>query len=325
MTAQTFVEDEITYKPVTEEDLKALSHIDAARAAASSGKGNPPAIIDQYRAAHRPDYHPATLGAHVSGRGGPVAPLPYELPLGLDPRNVDHLLPKRTAHDVDANGHPINVRQEAEHADVLASTRNAFDSAFKALDRVSKARAAAAANEAWTPAQQLLNVGGMADKTLDQVTQSFDRARKNLTDFIAALDKSLNAPIEGGTRDPLAIEIREYMQKLPETKRAAFVAEAMKNNETKTLQAVLGAPHYLSGLGKADHDKFTRDYRAASNPVAAARLEVARKGLELLEARAGLIFTELERAMGGSFKKLKAIREANSAAEQALVMQNGIV
>ena len=48
-------------------------------------------------------------------------------------------------------------------------------------------------------------------------------------------------------------------------------------------------------------------------------------GLELLEARAGLIFTELERAMGGSFKKLKAIREANSAAEQALVMQNGIV
>lgn len=285
----------------TAESLTAEEH----QQAASSGKGNPPSAIDAYRASIRPQ--------HMTGKGmcGPIAPRPYSPPLDLDPRNVDHLL-------------PTNAKGDREHADVLAMTRSAFASSFAALEQISKAQKAAAANDAWTEAHALLQVGGMADKTLDRLTQAFDNAHKKLTELVAALDKSLSSPLEGGTRDQLAIEIREHVKNLPEAKRAAFVGEALKKNDTRTMQAILGAPAFLSGLGEAHHTLYTRQYREASNPTAVARLDVARKGLELLEARSGLILTEIEKAMGGSFKKLKKIREANSAAEAALVMQSGL-
>lgn len=271
--------------------------------AASSGKGNPPAAIDAYRATHRTDYHPAPSGALPSA--------PYAVPLDLDPRVVDSLL-------------PTNAQNQPEHADVLASMRTAFASAHQGLEAVGKARLAAIANDAWTPAQQLMQVGTMADKTVDRVTGAFDKAHKFLSEFIANLDKSLSAPLEGGTRDQLAIEIREHVKKLPEDKRGAFVGEAIKKNDIRTLQAILGAPAFLSGLGESHHMLFTKQYRAAANPTAVARLDIARKGLELLEKRSGLILREAERALGGSFAKLKKIREANSAAEAALLMSDAL-
>src|SRR5688572_28967929 len=118
------------------------------RQAASSGKGNPPAAIDFHRAAHRPDFHPVQPGSLPSA--------PYAVPLDLDPRVVDNLLPK-------------NSKNEPEHADVLASMRNAFEGAYKGLEALGKARTAAQANDAWTPAEQLRRVGEMSDKTVDRL------------------------------------------------------------------------------------------------------------------------------------------------------------
>jgi hypothetical protein len=291
-------------------DPKELARVERAedevamrRAAASSGKGNLPAAIDHVRTNHRTDFHPVPLGS--------LPAVPYAVPLDLDPRVVDNLLPK-------------NSKNETEHADVLASMRNAFEGAYKGLEALGKARSAAAANEAWTPAEQLRRVGEMSDKTVDRVTGAFDKAHKFLTELVSGLDRSLSEPLAAGTRDQLAVEIREHVKHLPEDKRGAFVGEAMKKNDVRTLQAILGAPAFLSGLGESHHTMFTKQYRSAANPAAVARLEVARKGLELLEKRAGLILREAERAMGGSFAKLKKVREANSAAEAALVMQNAL-
>jgi len=296
--------------PLTADEQRELARVqrgqDAvqlARDAASSGKGGEPAGIDTGRAFRAPQL--------VTREPGALALGPYAAPIDLDPRNIDALLPK-------------NTKNEPEHADVLASMRAAFESAFTGLQAVGKARTAAQSNDAWTPSQQLLRVGEMADKTVDRVMGSFDKAHKFLTDFIAALDKSLSAPLEGGTRDQLAIEIRDHVKSLPENKRGAFVGEALKKNDLRTLQAVLGAPAFLSGLGESHHTLYIRQYREQSNPAASARLAIARKGLERLEARAGLILREAERAMGGSFAKLKKIRETNSAAEQALIMSSAL-
>ncbi|MCP5340340.1 MAG: hypothetical protein R3E75_11590 [Steroidobacteraceae bacterium] len=264
-------------------------------------EGELPSIVDMHRAQHRRE--PLNPGMKIAS--GAVADGPFRPSVSLHPGNVEAL--------------------SDEHKDLLASATSAFDTACKGLEQVAKARTAANSNEAWTAAQRLLQVGKLAEQTLERATKSFDTAHKQLNDFVTALDKNLSAPLDGLVSATLAQEIRSYVRNLPDDKRSAFVTEALKKGDKQALGALLSAPGYLCGLSEIQQKHYLRQFHETSNPVAVARLAVAKRALELIETRAALVLTEAERAMGGTFKKLKAIRDANNSAEQAVLMQNGLV
>ena len=264
-------------------------------------EGELPSIVDQHRAMHRRD----PVSPQMKIAAGSVGEGPFRPSISLHPGNVSAL--------------------SDEHTDLLASTVSAFDSACKGLEQVAKARTAAESNDAWTPAHRVMQVGKLSEQVLERSTKAFDTAHKHLNDFVTALDKNLSAPLDGFVSAALAQEIRSYVRNLPEDKRGAFVMDALNKGDKQALGALLSAPGYLCGLSEIQQKHFLRQFHETSNPVAVARLGVAKRALELLEARSALVLTETERAMGGTFKKLKAIRDANNSAEQALLMRDGTV
>jgi hypothetical protein len=65
---------------------------------------------------------------------------------------------------------------------------------------------------------------------------------------------------------------------------------------------------------------LTRMFHARTNPLKEKRLMAAKAGLELIEKRQGLVFSELEKAIGAKPHKIAQIRKSKTAAEAALVL-----
>ena len=63
---------------------------------------------------------------------------------------------------------------------------------------------------------------------------------------------------------------------------------------------------------------YLRLYHERSNPATAKRLKAMRPAKELIETRAGRVFIEMERAIGGQSSKANMVRKAQEAAEKAL-------
>jgi hypothetical protein len=83
------------------------------------------------------------------------------------------------------------------------------------------------------------------------------------------------------------------------------------------MSAVLGAPGYLSGVSPVEKEMFTRKFNEARAPEVAKRLEVMTKAQELLQQRAGLVFTEIEKAIGAPRSRIDAIRKGDKAMKAA--------
>jgi hypothetical protein len=84
---------------------------------------------------------------------------------------------------------------------------------------------------------------------------------------------------------------------------------------------VLAAPAYLSGIDPAMQASLLRMWHVKQNPVKEKRLRAMQAALDLVGQRGGLVFKELERAVGAPPHKVKALREAKTAAEKAFVMR----
>src|SRR5262245_42118078 len=95
----------------------------------------------------------------------------------------------------------------------------------------------------------------------------------------------------------------------------------MKDGDTGVVSALLGAPHYLSGIDKSAHDHHTRKYREQQNPELVGRQTAMQVALELINSRAHRVHALAESALGAKFATLKRVRDANSAAEKALAFQ----
>lgn len=89
-----------------------------------------------------------------------------------------------------------------------------------------------------------------------------------------------------------------------------------------SVTAVLGGPAFLSGIDGEAQAVFTRMYHERQNPAAVARLTTMQGAAALIESNAPLVFRELDRAVGAPAHKAKALREANTAAEKAMVMRD---
>jgi len=221
--------------------------------------------------------------------------------------------------------HPLNVREvdgfEESVAHYLAPVETAFSEAYIGIGAVHTARAAAARNPVWNEAQQVIATQGMADKVLAKVARGFDSVRANLDRGIKALESELQAPVTSRAAHSVAAEIRGHVKGLAVGERMEFLETALKSGDDVSLTAVLGAPAYLAGLAPEMQQVFLRRYHEATAPQVALRLKVMKGAKSMIEQRAGLVFTELEKAVGMRPDKVRALRAAQSASEQAFVFR----
>ena len=95
----------------------------------------------------------------------------------------------------------------------------------------------------------------------------------------------------------------------------SFVTKAIIDNDTRSASAVLGGPAYLSGITTEMQSILTRMYHEHHQPLQAKRLKVAKGALSLIGERSGLIFVNLEKAVGADPRKIAKFR--NAAAKTA--------
>lgn len=207
----------------------------------------------------------------------------------------------------------------------VASAVDAFGTIHGALQRLSDAREQVKKDSSKTEANQILCVATEAAKLQDNATRKFDIARKTLTDAIAHNDALLSKPLTTAADNSISAEVRKYVRELSDDKRMSFLNDAMKRNDVVTLSAVLGAQPFLSGLTHEMQAHFTRSLHEKNNPQVAERIKVMRKALALVESRAGLIFSEIEKALGARWDVIQQLRKTQGNAAQALLLINNPV
>lgn len=221
--------------------------------------------------------------------------------------------------------HPGTVRAIEgfnDHADFLAPVENAFSEAYEGVRAVLVAREKADRNPGWTDANRVIQVAGLADKQTAKITRTFDVAHKRLSETIAAYEKQLSKPLDASSGSSLAGEIRAYARTLPTGKRHELVEAAIAKGDSTTASALLGGPAYLSGITDAMRETYTTRWNSAVAPEVAARLKAMEAARQLVEQNAGKVFGQMADAVGATPDTVKALREAQSAAEQAVIMKD---
>ncbi len=220
--------------------------------------------------------------------------------------------------------HAQTVRSMPEYdedtASILAGTEAVFTEAYIAVGRVHDAREAGKTNPAWTEAAALIETQNFADKLTTSLAKRFDSATSNLTRVIAGLESDLSQPLEGRGVGAMAGEIRSYVHSLPEGQRMGFIQKAIEAGDERTVGAVLGGVPYLSGITPEMASMLLRLYHEKTNPKAARQLRAAKAGLELIGERGGLLFAEMEKAVGAKQAKVQKLRAAKAAAEKSFVV-----
>jgi hypothetical protein len=222
--------------------------------------------------------------------------------------------------------HPENVKQidgyDSETEAVLAPTLNAFDEAYQGIAKVHEAREQAKANPTWNEATQVIATDDYAQKMFARIAKGFDSTRANLEKGISHLEGELTQPVESKAAGTIAAEVRAHFKGLATGERMKLIQQAIDDGDHTVATAVLGAPAILSGIDANMQKTLTRMYHERHNPAMAKRLKAMQGAKALIEERAGLVFKELEKAVGAPPHKAKALREAKTAAEKAFVMQD---
>lgn len=222
--------------------------------------------------------------------------------------------------------HPDNVKNidgfDEQTAPYLAPTMTAFSTAYEGVRAVWAAKEAAAHNPTWNEAMQIIHTDDFAQKHFAKISKSFDVTRSNLEKGITMLEQQLAAPIESKAAQSIAGEIRAFVRDMPTEKRHKFIQEAIDAGDEKTVSALLGAPAYLSGLDANFQQTYVRFWNERSAPEVAQRLKAMKGAKQMIEERAGLVFKELEKAVGAPPHKAAALRQAKTNAEKAFILQD---
>lgn len=217
--------------------------------------------------------------------------------------------------------HPMNVRSldcyDDETAGILSMTESAFAVAYQQLGKVHDASEAARADQTLTEAAALVKAQDYADRVLSGIAQRFDGATANLNTIVASIEAELSAPVASRASSTLSAEIRAFCKSLPDGERMTFVQKAITDNDTRTASAVLGGPAYLSGMTTDMQTILTRMFHEHHEPLKAKRLRAARAGLDLLGERSGLVFVNLEKAVGADPRKVAKFRAAAAKTAKA--------
>lgn len=223
--------------------------------------------------------------------------------------------------------HPQNVLSldgyGEDTAPAVESALGAFRAAYDGLSDVHKARKAAEKDPTLTPAARLLKVADFAERHQNAATRLFDKAHSTMKTAIDALTKFLSEPIKlRADRPGIAGEVRSFVKGLSAADREKWFNERQRVGDTESLEYVLGAPPFLSGLSDDERAVRTRFYQRLRHPVEARRLDIMQKALDLIHTRGPLLWGELEKAVGASPTKVQKLRQATTEAEKAFLMRD---
>jgi len=207
-------------------------------------------------------------------------------------------------------------------AHIVGETETALSEAYQGIAQVYDARAAADRNPVWNEAARIIETYNLAEKLEGKLNQRVCNARATLERYIAALEQELSAPVTTRASHPVASEIRAYAKGLSTGERMTFIRGAIAEGDEITATALLGAPSYLSGLDKKMQAMLTREFHERMNPEAAQRVRLMKAADVLLADRHSALASALEKAVGAPPAKVKALREAKSAAEKHFVLRD---
>lgn len=224
--------------------------------------------------------------------------------------------------------HPDNLRQidgyDEQTAPYIAHVATAFSEAYEGIKAVWSAKEASAKNPTWNEALAMIHTDDFAQKKLKNITKHFDASLSNLTKGIDAMAQQLATPLQHRGSSSISQEIRTHVKGLTTEQRHKFLDDAQQAHDHTTLSAVLAAPGYLSGVSETERQIRTRQYHEAESPDVAKKLKVMKGARTIIEERAGLVFTEIEKAVGAPAHKVKALREAKTAAEAAFILKDAV-
>lgn len=198
-----------------------------------------------------------------------------------------------------------------------------MDSAYQSIGDIHAARKQAEKDPSLTDAARILKLAKMAETHQDKITKKWDAIHTNLQTQIKAMDDQLSTPMKTAAERPgIASEVRAHVKAMKPSERMTFVEERMRAGDTASLAMLLGAPSYLSGLSEEMVAVYTRMHAEKIYPAVAQRLKVSKAAAELMGNRGGLILTEISKAVGADWAKVKRLRETQDATEQAFIVKD---
>jgi hypothetical protein len=232
---------------------------------------------------------------------------------------------KVTAEDLDVRVslslHPKTVTKidgfSEQTAVYVAGTERVLHEAYSGVQSVFAAMDAAKRDLTLNEAGRILKVGDYAQRVFAKVAKQFDTERRNLEKGIAQIEQELSAPVLAKASHHLASEVRAYVREMDQIQRAQFIRKAILAGDDVTATAVLGAPAYLSGIDEKMMPVLIRTYREHNSPEVAAKLKVMQGAAALLADRGGLLFTNLEKAVGAQPHEVQKLRDAKKQSDKA--------
>lgn len=196
--------------------------------------------------------------------------------------------------------HPDNIAAldgvDDETQMFVAPATDALTAAYTYLGSIHDVRAAAFSDPTLTEPAALLRADDHARGKLEGVTRKLDAAVTQMGRTIASYEKDLLAPVTAKASVMVSTEIRAHLKAAPD--RFEIVRKAIREGDHEVASAALGAPPMLSGLSPEMHRMLLIEYGAAREPAIAKRLTALRSAKAYLEANAGKLLSESERAVG---------------------------
>lgn len=241
---------------------------------------------------------------------GPVGDGGFIPTLALDPKNVELI----AGYD------------DPETRAFLAPVVTAFSAAHLGLQDIDKAKRQAKRDPSRTEANVLLQVATFAETHQAKMTSKFDAVLRVLESQIKAREAMLTAPLTSAANsNVVAAEVRAHVKAMTAQERSRFLDERHMSCDASTLQMILGGPGFLCGMTDQERALRTRMYHEQQNPKVSAQLNAMNTARDLVLNRGPLVFSEVTRAIGADWRKIKRLREARSAADQAFIVREHTV
>lgn len=242
---------------------------------------------------------------------GPVMPKkilePYLVPQNFDPRAISHIA--------------------GEYGDYVKPAFEAVTAAHDGLQRVNELRKKAhelGEKGAWTAEQQVLQIAKEASKLQDAILRKFDSAHKLMSDGIRGIEESLNAPVKGRADTALARAVWDHVKGLPKEQRHSFITDRIEKGDALSIETILSAPGYLSGLDDNFIETYTKMWHTKTQPQLAGRLHVMKKVLEIAAERGSRVVTEMEGAMRCKWSRIQEMTSAQADIQQTIAQLHNL-
>jgi hypothetical protein len=275
------------------------SELEAARASATSGKGNGPSVIDQFRASHK---HNIPFGAKIATTG-----------VVADHERPFH--PSPTIHE----GRIQALEHYEECGEYLQTSLNFLSAARTALVAVDEAHTALLKDPSKTPEARVMILSGPANKKFEAIYTSCIKTQELIIKQIEHQESELLAPLVTGAATESHKELRQVLRSsMTKAERRSAVEKAIHQGDEAVIIAALGAHPLTTGLDPEMHQALLRMYNTKKSPQVVRRIEALKRSLEIVASVGPVLVQNFEGAMRGTFAAASKVRGLSEASEKAL-------